>query len=1181
MTNDPNASDVAFSTLESRGKRKGWARLSWLPLALLMPAILVLWAVNLRTPHESDLLLLVCNILFSTVASFFVAVMVGRSYLVRGSPAMLLFGCGVIIWGVAGTLGTLLMPRGVNVTITTHNALVWCAALCHLTGALLSLRQYRAPRLTGLTLAMGYAGALSIVWLVIMLSLENWFPVFLNGDGGTPLRSFVLGSAAGMFVFTAAILWRANRPSPSSFVRWYAGALLLIATGLIGIMLEQVIGGWLSWTGRIAQFLGGGYMLAAAIVSVRETAAVGMSLNAALRASEERYRDLFDSMVEGFAVHEIITDNRGRPVDYRFLDINPAFERLTGLKRGEVVGRRVLEVLPAAEPFWIARYGHVALTGEPARFESFTAALSRWYEVFAFRPAPGKFAVLFSDITARKQAEQLLREANERLEMTQRAAGVGTWDWDIAASKLEWSPRLFELFGLDPATTPASFEAWKSALHPDDSATASESIERALAEKANLDSEYRVVRPDKQVRWINALGQGTYDANGRPIRMAGICIDITERKQVQEAIARSEREFRELAESMPHIVWSTRADGLNTYFNRQWMDYTGLTLEESHGHGWNKPFHPDDQQRAWDAWQTAVQQNARYSLQCRLRRADGVYCWWWIQGVPVLDENGRITKWYGTCIDIHEMKQAEEAARQSREDLSRAQAVGQIGSWRLDTRRDILTWSDENHRIFGLPQGTPMSYETFLGTIHPDDRQYVDTQWQAAVRGEPYDIEHRIVVAGQIKWVREKAYLEFDAAGALLGGFGITHDITERKRVGEELRQLNETLERRVTERTEEARQLSDQLRALASDLSQTEQRERKRLATILHDHIQQLLVAAKMQLGLVTRADSKTVASTVQGVESIIKEAIDASRTLAVELSPPILHQAGLAAGLNWLANRKQEENLFKVHVRASSDAEPASENMRFLLFESVRELLLNAVKHSGVHEARVTMIRTPDGWTKIIVEDKGKGFDFALVRARQADSESFGLFGIQQRLNHLGGRLEIESAPGQGTRAVLSCPPGKAEAATEEPAVAAPAAGGQEVMQLRRKAQKIGVLLVDDHKIVLQGLTSILQFESDIEIVAEAADGKQAVELARQHRPDVIIMDVNMPVMGGVEATRIIMQELPQSKVLALSMHIDQDVASDMRKAGAIGYLTKGGPSEDLVSAIRACVRQQTTAS
>jgi PAS domain S-box-containing protein len=124
----------------------------------------------------------------------------------------------------------------------------------------------------------------------------------------------------------------------------------------------------------------------------------------------------------------------------------------------------------------------------------------------------------------------------------------------------------------------------------------------------------------------------------------------------------------------------------------------------------------------------------------------------------------------------------------SREDLDRAQAVGNIGSWRLDVRTKELTWSDENHRIFGIPKGTHLTYETLLSQTHPDDREYVDSKWKAGLKGEPYDIEHRIVVDGKIKWVRKKAHFEFDKSGKVIGGFGITQDITERKEAEERLK---------------------------------------------------------------------------------------------------------------------------------------------------------------------------------------------------------------------------------------------------------------------------------------------------------------------------------------------------------------------------------------------------------
>ena len=161
---------------------------------------------------------------------------------------------------------------------------------------------------------------------------------------------------------------------------------------------------------------------------------------------------------------------------------------------------------------------------------------------------------------------------------------------------------------------------------------------------------------------------------------------------------------------------------------------------------------------------------------------------------PWTDEAGAIGGIIMSAEDITARMLAEEALRDSQADLNRAQAVGRIGSWRLDVRCNELTWSAENHRIFGIPQGTPLTYETFLATIHPDDRAYVDRKWQAGLRGEPYDIQHRLVVDGRVIWVRERATLDFDPDGSLVGGFGTTQDITELKAAEERLRlQLNLT----------------------------------------------------------------------------------------------------------------------------------------------------------------------------------------------------------------------------------------------------------------------------------------------------------------------------------------------------------------------------------------------------
>ena len=209
---------------------------------------------------------------------------------------------------------------------------------------------------------------------------------------------------------------------------------------------------------------------------------------------------------------------------------------------------------------------------------------------------------------------------------------------------------------------------------------------------------------------------------------------------------------------------------------------------------WLQAVHPEDVGWVSAAWWQAGAAGGDLNLEYRIEHPQRGTRWLAVRGRALRDETGRAVRISGLSLDITDRKLAEEALRDSQADLNRAQAVGRIGSWRLDVRRNELTWSAENHRIFGIPQGTPLTYETFLATIHPNDRAYVDRQWQAGLRGEPYDVEHRLLVDGRVTWVRERANLECDPDGNLLGGFGTTQDITELKAAEERLRlQLNLT----------------------------------------------------------------------------------------------------------------------------------------------------------------------------------------------------------------------------------------------------------------------------------------------------------------------------------------------------------------------------------------------------
>jgi PAS domain S-box-containing protein len=257
----------------------------------------------------------------------------------------------------------------------------------------------------------------------------------------------------------------------------------------------------------------------------------------------------------------------------------------------------------------------------------------------------------------------------------------------------------------------------------------------------------------------------------------------------QDAFHESEERFHTLAEAMPQIVWITRADGWNIYFNHQWMEYTGLTLEESYGHGWNKPFHPNDQKRAWDAWQNVVHNNGSYSLEFRLRRVDGAYRWWLVRGVPYFDESGAIDKWFGTCTDIHEIKQAEEKIRLS--DIYNRSLI--------EASLDPLVTIGHDGKINDVNEATESvtgySRDELIGTdftnYFTEPEKAKEGYQEVFKEGVVFDYELEIRNKnGHTTPVLYNASIYKDEPGEVLGVFAAARNITERKRMEAELESI-------------------------------------------------------------------------------------------------------------------------------------------------------------------------------------------------------------------------------------------------------------------------------------------------------------------------------------------------------------------------------------------------------
>jgi PAS domain S-box-containing protein len=266
-----------------------------------------------------------------------------------------------------------------------------------------------------------------------------------------------------------------------------------------------------------------------------------------------------------------------------------------------------------------------------------------------------------------------------------------------------------------------------------------------------------------------------------------------ELQRQNELLQRSERELREVVETIPSMAWSAAPDGAAEFFNRRWLDYAGLTADQARGWGWTVAVHPDDLKVLLDYWQTVMASGQSGEIEGRLRRFDGVYRWFLFRATASLDDNGRVVKWYGTNTDIEERKRAEGALKRSEAYLAEAQRLTHTGSCALDgTSREILYWSEEMFRLFGFDrqQGLPM-WDQLVQRIHPEDRdKFRKAGDRTFLEKVDCDVEFRIVKPdGTVKHIHGIGHPVLSTNGELVQVVGTMVDITEPRRAAEALRQ--------------------------------------------------------------------------------------------------------------------------------------------------------------------------------------------------------------------------------------------------------------------------------------------------------------------------------------------------------------------------------------------------------
>ncbi len=762
-----------------------------------------------------------------------------------------------------------------------------------------------------------------------------------------------------------------------------------------------------------------------------------------------------------------------------------------------------------------------------------------------------------TDITDLKQKELALQAA-----LT--ASNTGTFRWDIRKDSLDWDDELDRLFGLEPASSVRSLPGFIALVHDNDRQAVIAACERCRSTGADFEMEFRVVWPDGSIHWLYDRGQTFRDADGRPAWMTGACVDITQRRRMEEELRRSEAFYRQVLESIHGMTFTATADGRFDYMSEQWHAFTGIALADLLAGSVPIPYHPDDQPVRDASRARALASGMATDVECRIRSAAGRYEWFKIRTNLVSDDAGRPVRWIGTAVNVHDLKAAQETLALSRSRLDYATRLSGVGFWYCDLPFDELQWDDRVKEHFFFPPQARITIDDFYARIHEEDREATRLAIAGSIASRaPYDIVYRTVdpATKQVKWIRALGGTDYGSDGTPAYFDGVTVDVTAQKLDQQELALLNERLREQDRRKDEFIATLSHELRnplspirAAAKVLAspQLSPEQLRRAQTIIDRQ------ASHMALLL---DDLLDVARITQGKLHLKKQAV----------ALPDMVDAAVEAARPTLDAKDHRLSIELPPFPVLLEADPLR------LSQILSNLLINAAKYSGPGSRIEVCAAAVDETLQLSVKDQGIGiaadalngiFDiFTQVQgsAGMADGGiGIGLALVKGLAQLHGGSVEARSAGlGLGSEFIVRLPLVQA-ANTSRTVDRAPAAA---IPQLRRK-----ILVADDNQDAAETLALLLELAGHEVQVANL--GRMALSRAQDFRPDIAVLDIGMPDISGYDVAESLRKESWGKGIQLIALTgwgRDSDRVDALRR-GFDHHLSKPVDSNQLISLIAA---------